>query len=538
MPRVISWLDYRKKHVREADNVVKYIFIKAILTILIISMIILTASASTTVTINVNRIQLNDEIEGYGEKQADWYYYVGLSNDNEKIGWKSSQTYQDNNDIQLSDSYTFTSTSIQPYILIMLCEADSMSNDDMADISSQTSGSEEEFNNFASGISPSSTERYIGTFKSQYSLKNNQFISGDQIENDGSKYKISGDFDNKIGDENDANLWFSISDNYNQPTVDAGTSKHYKVGDLVNFNGVGTASSGSSIIKYQWDFNNDKTFDAEGQTTSYTYSKARTYTAKLKITDNYGEVATDTVQVTIETIPPIAAFTTNPSEPYTSDTITFTDTSTDQDGTITSWHWDFGDGATSNEKNPTHKYTEDETYNIKLTVTDNDDTFNEKQIDLTVKNIAPTAAFTYSPSKAYINTEVEFTDTSTDQDGTITSWEWDFGDGYTSTNQNPVHKFESNDDFTVKLIITDNDDDSDEFTMSINVYELQPTSTSISTSTSASTPKPISTSKTTSIKSSVVDETIDEESSNSTPGFGMISVTCGFIVLYLIRRKL
>ncbi|MCK5346709.1 MAG: hypothetical protein KAR20_25045, partial [Candidatus Heimdallarchaeota archaeon] len=232
-------------------------FIKLILTILIISMITLTASASTTVNININRIQLTDEIEGFGEDQADWYYHIGISNDNVNIEWKSSSLHQDTDDKQLSDSYTFTTTSTQPYILIMLCEADTATEDDLADISSQTSGSEEEFNNFAHSISPSGTERYFGTFKSQYSLKNNEFISGDQTVKDGSYYKTSGDFDNKIGDENDANLWFSISDNYQLPSADAGIAKSSKVGDLVNFNGVGTSSSGSSIVRYQWDFNND-----------------------------------------------------------------------------------------------------------------------------------------------------------------------------------------------------------------------------------------------------------------------------------------
>ena len=468
-------------------------------------MITLTASASTTVNININRIQLTDEIEGFGEDQADWYYHIGISNDNVNIEWKSSSLHQDTDDKQLSDSYTFTTTSTQPYILIMLCEADTATEDDLADISSQTSGSEEEFNNFAHSISPSGTERYFGTFKSQYSLKNNEFISGDQTVKDGSYYKTSGDFDNKIGDENDANLWFSISDNYQLPSADAGIAKSSKVGDLVNFNGVGTSSSGSSIVRYQWDFNNDGTFDAEGQTTSYTYSKAGTYTAKFKITDSYGEVATDTVQVTIQTIPPTAAFTLSPLSPYTSDTITFTDTSTDQDGTIASWRWNFGDGVTSNEKNPTHKFSEDGTYYIKLKVTDNNGASNEKQTKLTVKNVVPSAGFSYSPSKLYVNTEVKFTDTSTDQDGTIASWQWNFGDGYTSTNQNPAHKFGNNNEYTVKLTVTDNDGDSNEFTRSI--------------------------------KSAVIGKTSDEESSNSTPGFGMFFATCGLMIMYLVRRN-
>ena len=507
-------------------------FIKVILTILILSLITFTASASTTVTININRIQLTDEIEGFGEDQADWYYYIGLSNENVNIEWKSSPSYQNNDDMQLSDSYTFTTTSIQPYILIMLCEADTISGDDIADISSQTSGSENEFNNFAESISPSANERYVGTFKSQYSLQNNEFISGDQTVKDGSYHKVSGDFDNNLGDENDANLWFSISDNYKLPSVDAGNDIYSRVGDLVNFNMMTSVSVsfGSSIVRYQWDFNGDGVYDAEGQTTSYTYSKAGTYTAKFKITDSYGEIATDTVQVTISTVPPIAGFTFSPTSPYTSDTITFTDTSTDQDGTIASWQWDFGDGKTTVTKSPTHRFSDNGKYNVKLTVTDNDGASSEKQTELTVKNIVPSAFFSFSPSKLYTDTEAKFTDTSTDQDGTIASWEWDFGDGYTSTNQNPAHKFGSNNEYAVKLTVTDNDGDSNGFTRSINVYKPTPIPTPIPILTPKATP--------TRTKSTTVDETPNDGSSNSTPGFGVIfGILNVFLVILTIKKS-
>ncbi|XRP97439.1 S-layer protein [Methanocaldococcus sp. 16A] len=69
---------------------------------------------------------------------------------------------------------------------------------------------------------------------------------------------------------------------------------------------------------------------------------------------------------------PVALFNYTPVNPTTSDTINFTDESYDLDGNITSWHWDFGDGTTSNVQNPTHKYTRPGRYVVTLTVTDND----------------------------------------------------------------------------------------------------------------------------------------------------------------------
>jgi len=71
-----------------------------------------------------------------------------------------------------------------------------------------------------------------------------------------------------------------------------------------------------------------------------------------------------------ENKPPEASFTFSPANPKVSKEVQFTDASTDVDGQIASWHWDFGDGDTSSEKNPVHKYRAKGTYTTILTVTD------------------------------------------------------------------------------------------------------------------------------------------------------------------------
>jgi len=357
-------------------------------------------------------------------------------------------------------------------------------------------------------------------FNCYYYLINNELGDGDSVIVDSTYfnyYKSSGDFDNSVGegeDEYDASVWFSISDNYNLPTADAGNRLSSKVRDLVNFNGIGTASSGSTIAKYQWDFNNDGIFDAEGQTTSYTYTKAGTYTVKLKVTDNYDQVATDTMIVTINTVQPIAGFVFSPSSPYTSDTITFTDTSTDQDGTISSWYWNFGDGITSKEKNPSHKYNDDGSYTVKLKVTDNDGATNTKSATIKVKNIKPDAKFSFSPSDPTTNNDIQFTDSSSDKDGKISSWFWDFGDGYTSNNKNPSHKYQNTGSFKLKLRVTDDDGDSDDYTKSITI------------------------SKPSIVKSvtSAVSKQENSDETSSTPGFGIIIGITNVVLVFFIRR--
>ena len=105
---------------------------------------------------------------------------------------------------------------------------------------------------------------------------------------------------------------------------------------------------------------------------------------------------------------------------------TFTDTSTDPDGFITDWDWDFDDTFTSILQNPVHDFGGAGTFNVSLTVTDNGGLQDTVIIPVTVSaaNIPPVANFTFVPS----GLNVQFTDTSTDADGTVVGWDWDFGD--------------------------------------------------------------------------------------------------------------
>ena len=151
-------------------------------------------------------------------------------------------------------------------------------------------------------------------------------------------------------------------------------------------------------------------------------------------------------------------------------TVTFTDTSTDTDGNITSWSWDFGDGNTSTEQNPEHTYGEDnKTYTVTLTVTDDDGDTDEATDTVTIgtPNVAPEAGFDYVAT----NLSVNFTDNSTDSDGTIVSYLWDFGDGNTSNETNPTHEYATADTYTVTLTVTDDDGATDTETTEITVTE-------------------------------------------------------------------
>ena len=112
--------------------------------------------------------------------------------------------------------------------------------------------------------------------------------------------------------------------------------------------------------------------------------------------------------------------------------VTFTDEST---GSPASWSWDFGDGNTSTLENPTNTYANDGTYSVTLT---EENSLGTNATTMTgyivVGSTAPVASFTESYTSGTAPLTVQFTDQSTESP---TSWEWSFGDGSTSSLQNP-----------------------------------------------------------------------------------------------------
>jgi PKD repeat protein len=131
----------------------------------------------------------------------------------------------------------------------------------------------------------------------------------------------------------------------------------------------------------------------------------------------------------------------------------FTDTSTPgPSGPIVAWHWDFGDGSTSSGQNPVHTYAGPGSYDVALTITGSGSD-GTSTIHHTVVLSAPpiNAVFAVNVN----NLVVTCTDESTPgPSGPIVGWAWDFGDGGTSTLQNPTHTYASPGTYTITLTVT------------------------------------------------------------------------------------
>ena len=161
---------------------------------------------------------------------------------------------------------------------------------------------------------------------------------------------------------------------------------------------------------------------------------------------------------------PVANFTGGPCTATVA--CSFADLSSDPEGdnTISTRSWNFGDGSAAEVNpglTPSHTYATAGNYNVTLTVTDNGGKTNTKTLPITVTggttaNVPPTAAF--NVPTCTVNVACLFTDASTDTDGTVTAWSWNFGDGTApDVNRNPSHTFATAGTYQVSLTATDDD---------------------------------------------------------------------------------
>ena len=229
-----------------------------------------------------------------------------------------------------------------------------------------------------------------------------------------------------------------------------------------------------SVVSRQWDFGDGAT-SAE-RNPSHTYALAGQYDVVLTVTDNDGAQDARTRSARPEAPPPPGPPPPPPPPPANDPpeaefdvacqelTCTFTDRSEDADGTIEGRQWDLGDGATSTERNPSHTYASAGQYQVVLTVTDDDGATATRahtaDVEAPPPPPPPPPPEPNEPPDARFDVDCEgltcsFTDESRDDDGVIASWQWSFGDGNVSSEQNPVHTYAASGRFDVLLTVTD-----------------------------------------------------------------------------------
>jgi gliding motility-associated-like protein len=207
-----------------------------------------------------------------------------------------------------------------------------------------------------------------------------------------------------------------------------------------------TNTSTSGPWDFLWDFG-DGTTSTDRDVPPHTYATFGTYTIKLTVRDN--DCIDEHIEtVTIRPIPPILDFTYDPAFGCSPLTVQFTNTS--QYADPGSYVWNFGDGGTSTSVNPVHTYFEPGRYSVSLTATNvlGQLVHIDKPEIIEVYD-APTAQFATYPKVLNIPVDPLYTN---NRSFAATSFLWDFGDGQTSTEIEPQHKYTEEGIFTITLI--------------------------------------------------------------------------------------
>ena len=177
---------------------------------------------------------------------------------------------------------------------------------------------------------------------------------------------------------------------------------------------------------------------------------------------------------------PTADFTTF-QDSGTQDVTFDGNSSTDSDGSVASYTWDFGDGTpVGHGDSPKHHYATAGTKSVTLMVTDDKGATGSVTKNVIVAaNQSPTAAFTWSEDDPGFATSVSFDSSdTTDPDGDIAEYTWDFGDGSpVSHEESPDHAFPdppTGSPYTVKLTVKDNGGATNEVTHSVSITPLEP----------------------------------------------------------------
>jgi PKD repeat protein len=253
------------------------------------------------------------------------------------------------------------------------------------------------------------------------------------------------------------------------------------VGVPLQFNALGSEDPDGFLVSYSWNFGDGNT--GSGPVPTHTYAAPGLYTVTLTVTDNDGAENRSTATVLIGdglSLPPTA----DANGPYTGVAdapVTFDGTgSSDPDGDITDYDWDFGDGMTGTGPTPVHTYLSGGLYHVILQVTDDDnltasDTATARIGDLSL----PPTADANGPYNGRVGVALTFDGSgSSDPDGDIVQYDWDFGDGSTAIDggPTPVNNYAAGGKYIVRLTVTDDsgETDMDVTTATVGIGNLPP----------------------------------------------------------------
>ena len=175
----------------------------------------------------------------------------------------------------------------------------------------------------------------------------------------------------------------------NKPPIASVTISNTTImlGESITFDATDSYDLDGDIDFYYWNFDDGRT--SNQMIKEHTYTNSGIFNVSLKLIDNLNDISTTYYTIEVINSLPNVVFTITPDSGNTLTQFEFTDSSTDSDGEIEEWLWYFGDGNSSNERNPTHYFSFPGHYNITLVLTDDQNGMNESTIMIYIENSPP-----------------------------------------------------------------------------------------------------------------------------------------------------
>ena len=226
------------------------------------------------------------------------------------------------------------------------------------------------------------------------------------------------------------------------PVAAAGPDRRVAVGEVIAFDASGSVDRDGMLIDHAWDFGDGAKGD--GAKVTYAYRTPGTYRVGLVVTDD-SRTSTNTAEDELTVVvnaPPVAD--AGPDQVVTASEVRFDGGgSSDPDGVIARYDWEFGDGATGTGRTTSHVYRKVGAYAVRLTVTDDSGTVRSSAGDAlrVLVNAAPIADAGPDQVAAPGQTVTFSGQGSLDPDGDIVGWQWEFGDGTAAGGRQVSHRY-------------------------------------------------------------------------------------------------